>query len=184
MNKALIIIDVQNDYFKGGAMELFEAEKAGIEAGVIITKFREKKLPVIFVQHIANYFGATFFLPDTNGAEIHKSVIPLDNEKVFTKHYPNSFRDTGLDGYLKQQNITDLVLCGMMTHMCVDTTVRAAFDLGYSVTLIGNACATKTLEYDSFAIVAENVQKSFLAAIDGTFANVVKANEYITSMMK
>ena len=179
MNKALIIIDIQNDYFHNGSMELVESEQASVNAKAIIDRFREEKLPVIFIQHIANHPGATFFIRSTHGVKIHNNVIPVGNEKVITKHYPNSFRETELLSHLNDNNISDLIICGMMTHMCVDTTVRAAYDLGFNNTLIGDACATKDLAFNSKVVQSHDVQTSFLAALHGTFANVINSNDYL-----
>src|ERR1035437_247176 len=117
MNKALIIVDIQNDYFDKGTMTLVGSEQASENARLILDRFRAEGLPVIHIQHIAKSPAATFFLPNTVGAEIHKNVKPLLQEKVIVKHYPNSFRETELLDYLKSNNIRNLVICGMMTHM-------------------------------------------------------------------
>ncbi len=135
MTTALLIIDIQNDYFPGGAMELVSAPAAANQAAKLLATFREKARPVIHVQHIAARVGATFFLPNTPGAEIHESVRPGRGEPVFQKHFPNSFRDTRLLEYLRNRDISHLVICGMMTHMCIDTTTRAAADHGFVCSL-------------------------------------------------
>jgi nicotinamidase-related amidase len=179
MNTALFIIDIQNDYFEGGTMTLVGSEKANINARKILDKFRAENLPVIHIQHIAISPTATFFLPGTFGAEIHKNVQPIETEKVFIKHYPNSFRGTRLFEYLQSINITDLVICGMMTHMCIDATVRAAKDYGFDCQLICDACATKDLEINGEKVKAEEVQRSFLAAMNKIYAEVKITREYL-----
>jgi len=178
MKTALLLIDIQNDYFDKGTMTLAGADKAAANARSVLDRFRSDKLPVIHIQHVATKPTATFFQPGTNGAEIHTAVKPLAGEKVIVKHYPNSFRETELLDYLKSIAITDLVICGMMTHMCVDTTVRAAKDLGFNLVLIGDACATRNLEINGETVNASDVQKSFLAAINRSFATVITAKEY------
>ena len=170
--KALLLIDIQKDYFPGGRMELFGSENAGARAGELLTAWRAKSLPVFHVQHLAAGAGATFFLPGTEGVEFYETVRPLPGEPVIQKHYPSAFRDTDLLGKLKVQGISQLVITGMMTHMCVDTTVRAAFDLGFDCTLAHDGCATKSLSYGGRDVVAPQVQVAYLAAIDGTFAKV------------
>jgi nicotinamidase-related amidase len=172
MQTALILIDIQNDYFEKGTMPLVGSDKACENARLILNKFRTDKLPVIHIQHLATRPDATFFLPNTIGAEIHQSLKPLDNEKIIVKHYPNSFRETKLLDYLKSIDISDLVLCGMMTHMCVDATTRAAKDFGFNCTLIGDACATRSLEINEQAIKVEDVHNSFLAALNYFYATV------------
>ena len=123
---ALLIIDIQNDYFPGGAMELEGAEAAGAKAGAALAAFRAKKLPVLHVRHLSVRPGATFFLPATRGAEIHASVAPAAGEPVIEKNFPNSFRATDLKQRLDGAGVKHLVVAGMMTQMCVDSSVRQA----------------------------------------------------------
>ena len=173
MTKALLIIDIQNDYFPQGKMELVGSDEAAKHAALVQRHFRDEGLPVIHVQHVALGSTATFFLPDTFGAEIHDSVAPLGDEALVVKSYPNAFRETGLTQLLDDLLVTDLTVVGMMTHMCIDTTVRAASDMGFKVTLVGDACATKDLEFNGVTVSAASVQAAYLAAIDGSFATVV-----------
>ena len=172
MNTALLLIDIQNDYFVGGAMSLVGAEQAAAQAARLLTHFRERSLPVFHVQHVATRPGATFFLPGTRGAGIHASVTPVGAESVTVKHFPNSFRDTALLASLRAAEVSRLVIAGMMTHMCVDTTVRAAADLGFACTLAGDACATRDLVFEGERVDARSVQLAFLAALNGAFATV------------
>ena len=174
---ALVVIDIQNDYFPGGAMELEGAEAAGAKAGIALRNFREKKLPVIHVRHLSVRPGATFFLPGTRGAEIHASVQPAAGETVLEKNFPNSFRNTRLKDLLDSQNIKNLVVAGMMTHMCVDASVRQAADLGYKVTLLGDACATRAQSYGGETVPARQVHAAFLAALNGFYAKAVNTHE-------
>jgi nicotinamidase-related amidase len=176
MNKALLVIDIQNDYFSGGKMELVGSAEAAKQAAHVQRLFRAAGLPIIHVQHIALSPSASFFLPGTFGAEIHQDVAPIDGETLVTKHFPNAFRETNLKEILTQHAVTDLTVVGMMTHMCIDTTVRAASDFGIKVTLVGDACATKNLEFDGLEVPAASVQAAYLAALDGSFATVVTAD--------
>jgi len=177
MNKALLLIDVQNDYFPGGAMELAGAAEAGAKAGMLLRTFRQRALPIIHVQHVSARPGAAFFLPDTDGVEIHESVTPAAGEPVFQKHFPNSFRETPLLEHLRAHQIPQLVIAGMMTQMCIDTTVRAAADLGFRCMLAHDACAARALSFGGVAVSAENVHRAFMAALDGLFARVLSADE-------
>ncbi|RXK86893.1 cysteine hydrolase family protein [Filimonas effusa] len=179
MNTALLVIDIQNDYFANGAAPLINPDKAAANAARILEYSRKQQQLCIHIQHIANRPGATFFVPGTAGAEIHQAVMPLAGEKLFTKHYPNSFRETGLLQYLHSQQITDLVICGMMTHMCIDATTRAAKDYGFNCTVIGDACATKDLDINETAVKAGDVQTAFLAALNYFYASVINTNDYL-----
>lgn len=176
---ALLIIDVQNDYFENGANPLVGSLEASKNAGFILDRFRKNNLPIIHIQHIATRSDATFFLPNSNGAEIHMNVMPIKGEKVIIKHFPNSFRETELLDYLKSLEIRDLVICGMMTHMCVDATVRAAKDFGFNCTLIGDACATRNLEVNDQKVEAVNVHTSFLAALNYFYSTVKTTHQFL-----
>lgn len=169
----LLLIDIQNDYFPGGSMELAGSDSAATNAAKLLFTFREKHLPIFHIQHIAARPGATFFIPGTEGANIHSSVSPVEAEYVVTKNYPNAFRGTSLLKKLQGLKPDKLFIAGMMTHMCVDTTVRAAFDLGFNCLVAHDACATKNLTFNGESIQAVNVQNSFMAALSGMFAEVV-----------
>ena len=179
MSTAFLLIDIQNDYFPGGNMELSGSLEASLCAREVLDFFRKKAMPVIHVRHLSVRPGATFFLPGTRGAEIHENVTPLSTETVIEKNYPNSFRDTPLRAILEKEGITRLVIAGMMTHMCVDATTRAAFDHGFACTLIHDACATRQLSFGGETVPAAHVHSAFLAALNGLYARIVPAGEFI-----
>ncbi len=174
MSDALLLIDIQNDYFPGGLCELHRATQAAARARRALALFRAAGRPVFHIRHVSLGENAGFFLPDSKGAQIHASVAPLEGETVLVKHTPNAFRGTGLEGKLRAQGVDRLIVCGMMTHMCVDTTVRAASDLGFQVVLLGDACATKRLTWESITVPAGTVHRAMLASLNGTFATVVQ----------
>jgi len=178
-NSALLLIDVQNDYFPGGKMELAGSAEAGINAGKILSRCREKGITVVHIQHLSVRPGATFFIPGTEGADINGSVAPLKGEKIIQKNFPNSFRNTELSEYLKSEDIKKLIICGMMTHMCVDATVRAAFDYGYECIVAGDACATRDLVNGEITVPALHVHNAFLAALGAVYAKVQTTVELI-----
>jgi nicotinamidase-related amidase len=139
----------------------------------VLDKAREKHEPIIHIQHTSLRPNATFLSPGTPGSEIHPLVAPLPDEIVVQKHHPNSFRETTLLDELRSLQISRLFFCGMMTHMCIDTTVRAASDLGFQCIVVGGATATKDLTYGSITVPAAHVQAAFLAALSGLFAKVI-----------
>jgi nicotinamidase-related amidase len=179
---ALLIIDIQNDYFPGGKMELEGADAAGRRAAEALAAFRAKKLPVFHVRHLSLRPGAGFFVPGTEGAEIHASARPAADEPVVEKNFPNSFRATDLKDRLDRAGIKQLVVAGMMTHMCVDASVRQAFDLGYRVTLLADACATRAQSFGGETVPARQVHAAFLAALSGTYAKVAATDEILRSI--
>ena len=100
MNTGLIIIDVQNDYFKGGRMELVGMEEAATNCRRLLEMFRASNMSIFHIQHLSAQEGATFFIPDTDGCKTHESLKPEDGEPLVQKHYPSSFRDTKLNSLL------------------------------------------------------------------------------------
>ncbi|MGE4193123.1 MAG: cysteine hydrolase family protein [Pseudodesulfovibrio sp.] len=173
MTSALLIIDIQNDYFPGGRMELVGAQEAGSAAARILARFRERGLPVFHVRHESVREGASFFLPGTAGADIHPLVTPLDGETVVTKHFPNSFRETPLLEALRSAGATRLLVAGMMTHMCVDAGVRAAVDLGFDCAVLADGTATRDLDFGGETVPAHRVQGAFLAALGSAYCPVL-----------
>ena len=172
MNTCLILVDLQNDYFPGGSMELVGIGAATANARRLLDEFRKREKPVIHIQHIAASPGATFFLPDTNGAQINQQVVPQGDEVVVVKNFPNSFRDTPLLAVLKQHNVSEIIVSGAMSHMCIDATVRAAFDLGFTCMVADDACATKKLTFKNKTVQASEVHAAFMAALSGSYATV------------
>ncbi|MEE4214712.1 MAG: cysteine hydrolase family protein [Bacteroidales bacterium] len=164
---ALLIIDIQDFYFPGGNMPLYQPEDAAENAAMIINKFRSDKEDLIFIKH--NY---------EPGGAIHKSVKPLEGEKIFNKNDVNSFLDTGLNEYLKEHHIDRLVICGMQTHMCVEAAVRAAADLGYECILIHDACTSRDLKFNEHIISAVDVHLSTLSTLS-SYAKIMSAEEYL-----
>ncbi|WP_010257866.1 cysteine hydrolase family protein [Treponema primitia] len=177
MSFALILVDIQNDYFPGGSNTLYKTEEAAKNASMALEIFRQKKLPVFHIQHISLQTGATFFLPNTVGNEINKTVKPNEGETVLVKHKPNSFFETDLHECISKTGIKKLIICGMMTHMCIDTTVRAAKDYSYETIVLSDACTTKDLIWDNKNIPAETVHNVYMAGLQGTFAKIIKTNE-------
>ncbi len=182
MSVGLLLVDIQNDYFPGGKMELAGSESAGQKARELLMFFREKKMPVFHIQHLSLRPGATFFIPNTSGADIYRAVEPQGNEPVVQKKYPNSFRETKLLSLLKEQGISKLVVAGMMTHMCVDATVRAAMDYGFQCLIAKDACATAELKLADYEISAVNVHMAFLAALNGIYGQVMNSQDIIKTL--
>lgn len=164
---ALIIIDIQDFYFQGGDLSLDNPEAAALNAGLVLEQFRKQRSLVVHVRH--NY---------TPGGDIHEYVSPASHEIVVSKAHVNAFRETNLHAILQQDSISDLVICGMQTHMCLEAAVRAGSDLGYNITVIGDACATRALQYGETIIDAEDVHYSTLATLK-SYARIIKASDYL-----
>jgi nicotinamidase-related amidase len=174
-DQALIIIDIQNFYFEGGSLPLTGPVEAAKQARRVLDRFRERRLPVIHVRHVPASG------PVTDQYAIRPEVAPLQGEKVIEKRYANSFRDTALLDVLRGLGVKRLVIVGMQTHMCVEAAARAAADLGFEVTVVADACATRPLEYGGVKVSAEQVHASTLAALKGTYAKIVTADELLNA---
>jgi nicotinamidase-related amidase len=179
MARGLVIVDIQNDYFPGGANALAGPEAAAAQAARLLARFRDSGEPLVHMQHVWDAPDAAFMAPGTAGVEIHESVAPRPGETVLQKHHPNSFLDTELEQRLRDAGVDRLVVCGMMTSMCIDATVRAGADLGFPVVVAHDACATMPLEFDGRTIPAADVHAAFLAALADSYAEVVGAGSLV-----
>ncbi|MBB4825563.1 nicotinamidase-related amidase [Sporosarcina luteola] len=182
MTTALLVIDIQNDYFPGGNMALVNPEQAAGNAARLLQHFRAKSMLVVHIQHISIKNGATFFHPNTDGANIHSLVQPLEHEAIIRKHYPNSFLETNLHECLQKAGVTHLVVAGMMSHMCIDATVRSAAEHSYTITVAENACTTANLPFGDDVIPAQQVHNSFMAALNRAYATVIPTEQVILSI--
>jgi nicotinamidase-related amidase len=175
---ALLLIDIQKDYFPGGKHPLVNPLEAAKKAYMILQCFREHGGHHVHIQHISKNPNATFFISGERGTDIHDSVAHFEGEPIVYKHQPNAFLNTELLDLLKSWEIERLVITGMMTHMCVDATARAASDLGFQVIVAEDACATRDLTYGDTTIPAEHVHKAFLAALK-SYGKVMKSEEIL-----
>jgi nicotinamidase-related amidase len=167
---ALVVIDVQAFYFAAGFMPLVNPEVASGNCKKLIEKFRTQELTVIHVGHNVSKGGA-----------FHADVMPIEGEKIVQKDEVSSFNGTDLLDYLKENGIERLVICGMQTHMCVEGAVRAAYDLGFECVLVGDACATRSLEYDDKVIDSADVHSSTLKTLEGGYATVIDTETFLTT---
>ncbi|MCW8276005.1 cysteine hydrolase [Pseudomonas sp. PCH199] len=177
--KALIVVDIQNDYFPQGKWPLVGADAAADNAVRLLRAFREAGDSVVHIRHEFTSDAAPFFTPGSEGAKQHPKVVNLSNEPVVLKHFVNSFRETELQSILDEQGIKELVVVGSMSHMCVDGISRAANDLGYSVTVIHDACASRDLEFNGLTVPAAHVHAAFMSALGFAYANVVSTDEFL-----
>ena len=165
MKTALLLIDIQNDYFPGGKMELEGPVEAAKKANELLQCFRDHSMPTVHIQHVSLSPDATFFVSGDRGTDINDITAHYEDEPLVQKHYPNAFRETNLLELLQELEIERVIITGMMTHMCVDATTRAASDLGFKIMVAEDACATRALTYGDTTIPAEHVHKAFMAAL-------------------
>lgn len=178
---AVLVIDLQNDYFPAGRYPLVGIEAAAANAARVIDDARARGVPVIHVRHEFVGADAPFFAAGSEGAAIHPSVRPREGETVLLKHFPNPFRETGLKARLEAAGIDALVVVGAMSHMCIDATVRAAADFGYPVQVVRDACATRDLEFDGVRVPAAQVQAAMMASLGFAYAQVIDTAAYLSA---
>ena len=170
-DSALIMVDCQNTY-RHGIMQLTNVEPAIKEAQRLLQMARDLKIPIIHIQHDAGV-GTPYDVTAEIGA-ISDEVSPKNGEAVVIKNYPNSFIATPLEAQLKALGIENIVLAGFMTHMCINSTARGAFNLGFKPTVVASACATRSLTGANGKVIdAQTMHDGALAAIRDMFAVVI-----------
>lgn len=176
---ALVLVDIQNDYFEGGTWDLPHMDATARQAARVLNHARTNGLDVIHIQHQAAS-GAPFLVAGTWGGEINPAVVPLDGEAVVTKNRPNSFHETDLDARLRALDVTTIRLVGAMSQMCIDATARAGRDLGYDVEVIADACAAKPASFGGITLSANQVHAAFMAGLSGAYATIRTADDIDT----
>jgi nicotinamidase-related amidase len=166
--RALIIVDVQEFYFNEGNSQLVNPKEASKQAAKLLSAFRESDELVVHIRHESSKDSA-----------IHENVKPNTGEKVITKKFVNSYRETDLLKYLQENDITQVIICGMMTHMCVEGAARASADYGFDVVVIDDACATRDLKLGAKTVKAADVHVSALATIEGYYGTVMTTDEFL-----
>ncbi|AUG43445.1 cysteine hydrolase [Pseudomonas chlororaphis] len=177
--QALIVVDIQNDYFPNGKWPLVGVEAAADNAARLIQAFRDSGQQVVHIRHEFTSDSAPFFTPGSSGAQLHPKVSNRADEPVVLKHFVNSFRETELEAILDQHDIEHLVVVGSMSHMCIDGVTRAAADLGYGVTVIHDACATRDLEFNGVVVPAAQVHAAFMSSLGFAYASVLSTDEFL-----
>ncbi len=178
-NRALILIDIQEDYFADGKWTLAGIDTAADNAAQLLDAARLSGDLVVHVRHEFPSDDAPFFTPGSDGARIHNKVQPLDGEIVILKHQVNAFKETDLKGVLDREGVKDIAICGAMSHMCIDAVTRAASDFGYVITLIHDACATCDLEFNGRTIPAADVHAAYMSALGFAYATLTSTDTFI-----
>jgi nicotinamidase-related amidase len=182
--KALIVVDIQNDYFPGGKWPLAGADAAADNAAKVVASARAAGDLVVHIRHEFTSADAPFFIAGSEGAWIHPKVLNRPDEQVVLKHYVNSFRETDLKQILDAKGIEELTVVGSMSHLCIDGITRAAGDFGYKVTVVHDACASRDLEFDGVLVPAAHVHAAFMAALGFAYATVVSTDDYVGALAR
>lgn len=179
--RAIIVVDIQNEYFPSGKLPLVGIEEAAANAASVIQAARAAGDTIIHIRHEFPDPQAPIFTPDSSGVEINPIVEPKEGEAVILKHFPNAFRETDLKQRLDAGEIEEVVIVGAMSHVCVDATSRAAADFGYQVTIIHDACATQDLEFEGLTVPAAQAHATIMAALAFAYGTVTTTREYLAA---
>ncbi|MGR4889457.1 cysteine hydrolase family protein [Sphingopyxis sp. LARHCG72] len=176
---AIIVIDLQNEYWPTGNVPLEGVDAAAANAARVLDKTRADGGFIVHVQHLSGDPSMPIFQPGSEGAEINAAVRPAEGEPLVQKYYPNAFRDTGLKQILDEKGVKDVVIVGAMSHMCVAATARAAADFGYGVTVLHDACATREVDFDGVTVPAAHVHAANMSALAYAYGSVIPTNDYL-----
>ena len=174
--RAIIVVDLQNDYLATGSFALVGIDEAAANAAKVIEAARSAGDKVIHSATRARPMCRSSCLAPKASRSSRPSA-PAEGELVITKNYPNSFRETELKQALDEEGIQDVVVVGAMSHMCIDATSRAAADLGYSTTIVEDACATRDLEFNGKTVPAAQVHAAYMSALAFAYGKVVTTDD-------
>ncbi|MGV8920943.1 MAG: isochorismatase family protein [Pseudomonas sp.] len=177
--KALIVVDIQNDYFSGGKWVLNDVNAAADNAARIIAAARNNGDTIIHIRHETLAPDAPFFVPGSNGSQLHPKAKNIPGELVIVKHYMNPYRETELLHALQSKGVECVTIVGNMSHMCIDAVTRASDDFGFKTTVIHDACATHDLEFNGVKVPSTQVHAAFMAALRFGYASVVSTEEFL-----
>ncbi len=171
---AVVIVDAQKEY-DGGGLALPDLAPRTAEIAGLLARARARSTPVLHVRHLGQAGG--LFDPLGEGSEFMAEAAPLPGETIVEKQLPNAFAGTGLQAQIRRLGRDRLIFAGFMTHMCISSSVRAAFDLGYDCTVVASATGTRPLPKvgsAEAALAAETVHEAALAGLADRFATIAE----------
>ncbi len=181
MNQALLVIDVQNEYFTGKLPVTYP--KGSLENILkVMDEASAKGIPVAVIQHTALKADALTFRKASAGWRLHPEILRRPYDVLIEKNYPGSFTGTDLEKWLKGRGIANLIICGYMTQMCCDTTARQAFHRDYSVLFLSDACGTLDQKNNAGSVSAEALHKAVLVVQESRFSKVISTDDWLKSI--
>lgn len=181
--RALLVIDVQNEYFTG-KLPISYPTNSFSNILQVMDKANENEIPVVVIQHTLNKEGAVAFVKDTDGWELHDEIKNRKYSHYIEKTLPSSFIHTDLEEWLAKNNIDTITISGYMTHQCCDITAKYAMHLGYNVEFLSDATGTISIENEQGKISAEELHKMILVIQASRFSKVLNTNEWINQIKK
>lgn len=182
MKRALLVIDVQNEYFTGKLPVTYPSGSLD-NITRAIKAAHTNNIPVIVIQHTAPQKDSKTFRKGTKEWELHPQIAGEKYDHIIEKTLPGSFTGTDLEAWLRERNIDTLVIAGYMTQMCCDTTARQAVHLGFSVEFLSDATGTLQISNYAGTVTAEELHKAILVTQAMRFSEVLTTEEWISSML-
>lgn len=177
MKRALLVIDVQNEYFTGLLPVTYPPESMQNILDVMKTA-KETNIPIVMVQHTATAKNAKAFVKETHGWELHDSLKDIDVSHYVEKTFPSSFVGTDLEAWLHKNAIDTVVISGYMTQHCCDTTARYAHHLGFNVEFLSDATGTLDFENKAGKVTAQELHRATLVEQQFRFSDVISTKEW------
>ncbi|OUM87627.1 MAG: isochorismatase [Bacillus thermozeamaize] len=181
MKKALLVIDVQNEYFTG-KLPVSHSDKSLNNILLAMDRAHEKGIPVVVIQHTSRAQNAATFRKGSPEWELHPEIAKRPCDLLIEKHLPGSFTGTRLEDWLKSKGIAGVAISGYMTHMCCDTTARQAFHLGFAVDFLADATGTISIKNEAGEVTAEELHQTILVAQGSLFSKVLKTSDWIETL--
>lgn len=179
-NRAIVVVDLQKDYLGSGRFPLTGIDAAATNAARVIEAARARGDRIVHVHHVSKEADSPLFAPDTDGIGPIPVVAPQEGDTVVIKNYPNSFRETPLHAALQARGITEIVVVGAMSDVCIDATARAAADLGYGLTVVHDACATRDKAFGDSLVPAAQVHATIMSALEFGYGKVTTTADYLS----
>ncbi|EPR14330.1 cysteine hydrolase family protein [Ruminiclostridium papyrosolvens] len=181
MKRALLVIDVQNEYFTGKLPVTYPSDSYGNILKVVDTA-NDKNIPVILIQHTSPGENAVTFKKGSSEWDIHPDLLLRKYNYIVEKYLPGSFTNTNLESVLKELDIDTVTITGYMTQMCCDTTARQAMHMGYSVEFLSDATGTLQFSNNAGTISAEDLHKAILVTQAARFSKVLSSDEWLKNL--
>ncbi|MEO1785025.1 cysteine hydrolase family protein [Thermodesulfobium sp. 4217-1] len=181
MKRALLIIDVQNEYFSGKLPVTYPNDSfSNILKSIDFAN--ENQIPVILIQHTAPQKDSGVFVKGTKEWQIKEEVRERKYKYIIEKNFPDSFANTDLEAVLKRDEIDTVTICGYMTQMCCDTTARQAMHKGFFVEFLSDATGTLDISNYAGSISAEQLHNAILITQAMRFSKVLTTHEWIENI--
>jgi len=181
MKRALLVIDVQNEYFTG---KLPIAHPPGSLDNIVkaMEQARKSGIPVVVVQHTSPQKDAPVFRKGSEGWNLHPRIAAQAYDHLIEKNLPGSFTGTDLESWLRERKIDTIVIAGYMTQMCCDTTARQAFHVGLAVECLSDATGTLPVSNKAGSVTAEELHRAILVTQAMRFSKVMTTDQWIESL--